>query len=172
MHTGTLHVISTDFQKNLSKFGTSSRVPPRALVFCGNDVTLLYWDKILLMVGPNGSFIKYSYDTALHLVTECDGVRIISDDKCEFLSKVAPSTEAIFKVGAITPAALLYDAAEAFEHKSVKADENIREIKKQKALSQAINQCVNSIQLLTVNHACVTDTDGIFPLSLFVCFWY
>jgi hypothetical protein len=40
------------------------------------------------MVGPFGDWIKYSYDDAIYLVPEIDGVRVISCDKCEFLQKV------------------------------------------------------------------------------------
>jgi hypothetical protein len=40
------------------------------------------------MVGPFGDYIKYSYDDAIYLIPEIDGVRVISSDKCEFLQKV------------------------------------------------------------------------------------
>jgi hypothetical protein len=76
---GTLYIVSTDFQKNLSKFSTASKVPPRAIVWCGEDAVVLYWDKILLMVNTFGDFVKYTYDGNLLLVTECDGVRIITE---------------------------------------------------------------------------------------------
>src|SRR3954451_21195770 len=66
---------------NLSKF-------IKFLFRCGTDSVVLYWDKLVLMVGPFGDWIKYSYDDAIYLVPEIDGVRIISSDKCEFLQKV------------------------------------------------------------------------------------
>ena len=40
---------------------------------------ILYWDKMLLLVGHFGDFVKYSYDCPLILVTECDGVRVVSE---------------------------------------------------------------------------------------------
>jgi hypothetical protein len=48
------------------------------------------------MVGPFGDWIKYSYDDAIYLVPEIDGVRVISSDKCEFLQKVPSMLIIIF----------------------------------------------------------------------------
>ncbi|KAG9321964.1 hypothetical protein KVV02_002847 [Mortierella alpina] len=139
---GKLWVVSTDFQKNLSEFATRSQVPPRQLVWCGTDSVVLYWDKIVLMVGPYGDWIKYTYDDAIFLIPEIDGVRVISSEKCEFLQKVPDVTENIFKIGSTAPAAMLYDALDHFEKKSPKADENIRSIRLE--LSEAVEACIEA----------------------------
>jgi len=62
--------------------------PNKYYARCGTDSAVLYWDNIVLMIGPFGDFIKYSYDETIYLIPEVDGVRIISSDKCEFLQKV------------------------------------------------------------------------------------
>lgn len=142
--SGTLHVLSTDFTKNLSEFGTGSRKAPTDLVWCGEDSVVLYWDNLLLMVGPYGDFVKYTYESALALVPECDGVRIVSNELCEFLSRVPSSTEDIFRIGSFSPPALLFDALEAFEAEDAKADENIRSIREKDALVSAIDACIDS----------------------------
>lgn len=49
---------------------------------------MLYWDKIVLMVGPFGDWIKFSYEGPIFLISEVDGVRIMSADKCEMLQRV------------------------------------------------------------------------------------
>lgn len=85
---GKLWVVSTDFQKNMSEYSTKSRIPPQQLVWCGTDAVVLYWDHIVLIVGPYGDWIKYSYEDSIYLVSEIDGVRIMSNDKCELLQKV------------------------------------------------------------------------------------
>eukprot|EP00823_Brevimastigomonas_motovehiculus_P004940 TRINITY_DN3388_c0_g1_i1.p1 TRINITY_DN3388_c0_g1~~TRINITY_DN3388_c0_g1_i1.p1 ORF type:complete len:857 (+),score=223.08 TRINITY_DN3388_c0_g1_i1:107-2677(+) len=141
---GVLLVISSDFSKNLSKFGTSSKVPPKNMVWCGDDAVVLYWDKIILLVGAMNDFVKYSYPGAVHLVSECDGVRILTGEKCQFLQRVPDSTESIMKVRQTTPSAMLFDAADAFEKKQPKADENIRVIKERKELPNAIDECLNA----------------------------
>ncbi|KAF9114225.1 hypothetical protein BGX27_011427 [Mortierella sp. AM989] len=139
---GKLLVVSTDFRKNLSEFATRSLVPPQQLVWCGTDSVVLYWDKIVLMVGPFGDWIKYSYDDAIFLIPEIDGIRVISSEKCEFLQKVPDVTENIFKIGSTAPAAMLYDALDHFEKKSPKADENIRSIRPE--LSDAVEACIEA----------------------------
>ena len=59
---GILQVISTDFQKNFSVFATKTRAALNQLVWCGVDSVVLHWDKLLLMVGPNGDYIEYAQD--------------------------------------------------------------------------------------------------------------
>eukprot|EP01102_Stenamoeba_stenopodia_P011451 TRINITY_DN351_c0_g1_i4.p1 TRINITY_DN351_c0_g1~~TRINITY_DN351_c0_g1_i4.p1 ORF type:complete len:422 (+),score=90.51 TRINITY_DN351_c0_g1_i4:115-1380(+) len=140
--TGSLLVVSTDFTKNLSDFSVKSKIPPQQLVWCGTDSVVLYWEKIVLMVGPYGGWIKYSYEEPLFLVPESDGVRVITNSKCEFISRVPDVTESIFKIGSTSPAATLYDAYDNFEKKSPKADENIRSIKNE--LAEAVDECITA----------------------------
>ena len=167
--SGLLRVLSTDFTKNLSEFDSGSRKAPLDLVWCGEDSVVLYWDNLLLMVGPYGDFVKYSYDSAVALVRkhsvlfsclwcfvarkiharlaqipECDGVRVVSNELCEFLSRVPSSTEDIFRIGSFSPPALLFDALEAFEAEDAKADENIRSIREKDSLQMAIESCVDA----------------------------
>lgn len=129
---GTLSIMAADFSKIFSKFDTKSKVPPREMAWCGEDSVVLYWDKpvdLLLMVGPAGSFTRYIYQSPLLLVSEIDGLRVLSRDKCEFLQRVPDSTDAIFAAdNKDTSPALLFDAALAFEQKSVRADENMQKI--------------------------------------------
>jgi hypothetical protein len=95
----------------------------------------MYWDKIVLMIGPFGDWIKFSYDDPIFLSSEIDGVRITSNDKCELLQKVPgkakivwgkrkstqrscfiiAATEDIFKIGSTSPAAMLFDALDHYE---------------------------------------------------------
>ncbi|KAG0225975.1 hypothetical protein BGW42_003963 [Actinomortierella wolfii] len=146
---GKLWVVATDFSKSLSEFSTKSKLPPQQLVWCGTDSVILYWDQIVLMVGPHGDWIKYTYDDAIYLIPEIDGVRIISSEKCEFLQKVPSVTEDIFKIGSTAPAAMLYDALDHFEKKSPKADENIRSIRPE--LGAAVEACIEAAGL-ELNH--------------------
>lgn len=144
---GTLYVMSTNLKDTLSKFSTNSRVPPRDLAWCGEESVLLYWNKILLMVNPaHGDFVKYSYDGPLVLVTEADGVRVVTSKKCEILQPVPDAIDEIFGEDKDTPGALLLAASTAFENKCVKADENMRAIKEagDEELEAAIDQCLEA----------------------------
>lgn len=84
------------------------------------DSVLLYWDDMLLMVGPYGDPVRYLYDEPIFLIPECDGVRILSNTSMEFLQRVPDSTVSIFQIGSTSPAALLYDALDHFDRRSAK----------------------------------------------------
>lgn len=99
---------------------SQSALPPEQLAWCGMDTVLLYWDDILLMMGPRGDPVRYFYDEPIILLPECDGVRILSNSSMEFLQRVPDSTESIFKIGSTSPAALLYDALDHFDRQSAK----------------------------------------------------
>jgi vacuolar protein sorting-associated protein 16 len=93
-------------------------------LFCWRGAAWNAW----CATGPYGDWLQYNYEagTSLVLVTEIDGIRIISNKTHEFLQRVPAKTEAIFKTGSMHPAAMLYDATVAFHEKSPKADEHIR----------------------------------------------
>lgn len=97
-----------------------SLLPPDQLAWCGSDSLLLYWDDMLMMVGPFGEPVKYIYDEPIILIPECDGTRILSNTTMEFLHRVPDSTVSIFQIGSTSPPALLYDALENFDKRSSK----------------------------------------------------
>eukprot|EP00268_Persea_americana_P035161 TRINITY_DN3472_c0_g1_i2.p1 TRINITY_DN3472_c0_g1~~TRINITY_DN3472_c0_g1_i2.p1 ORF type:complete len:842 (+),score=156.20 TRINITY_DN3472_c0_g1_i2:162-2687(+) len=141
-HDGRLLVISTDFSKIIFEYNCESALPPEQLAWCGLDSVLLYWDEMLLMVGPYGDPVRYLYDEPLILIPECDGVRILSNTSMEFLHRVPDSTVSIFKIGSTLPAALLYDALDHFDKRSAKADENLRLIRS--SLPEAVEACIDA----------------------------
>ncbi|KAG5556453.1 hypothetical protein RHGRI_006901 [Rhododendron griersonianum] len=117
-------------------------LPPEQLAWCGMDSVLLYWDDMLLMVGPYGDPVCNLYDEPIILIPECDGVRILSNTSMEFLQRVPDSTVSIFKIGSTLPAALLYDALDHFDRRSAKADENLRLIRS--SLPEAVEACIDA----------------------------
>ncbi|KAI9106064.1 Vps16, N-terminal region-domain-containing protein [Phlyctochytrium arcticum] len=139
---GRLWVVSTDFQKNLAEFATNSSTPPLQMTWCGTDSVVLHWPDSVLMVGPFGDWIKYTYEGIVRLVPEIDGLRIISNEKCEFLQRVPTSMEEVFKIGSTAPGAILFDAFDHFEKKSPRADENIRSIRSE--LTEAVDSCLDA----------------------------
>lgn len=60
---------------------------------------------ILLMVGPYGDWIKHDLEGKTVLVSECDGVRLVSAEKHELLSRVPDSLVDVFKIGSTAPGA-------------------------------------------------------------------
>eukprot|EP00727_Mastigamoeba_balamuthi_P008613 m51a1_g4374 hypothetical protein (835) ;mRNA; r:320047-323273 len=140
--TGKLTVSSADFGATLVEFDTGSQVPPEQMAWCGGASVVLYWDKIMLVVGPGGDFIKYAYDVPPYMFSEVDGLRIVTNETSEFLECVPGPTEQIFNIGSIAPGAMLFSALEDFESKSPKADEKIRELRDQ--LPAAVDTCVEA----------------------------
>lgn len=54
--SGTLWVVSTDFQRSMAEFETNNVVgsegPIKQVEWCGNDAILLVWDGLAVLVGP------------------------------------------------------------------------------------------------------------------------
>ncbi|ORY47768.1 hypothetical protein BCR33DRAFT_677973 [Rhizoclosmatium globosum] len=139
---GKVSVISSDFSKQLAEFNTGTSQPPLQMTWCGSDAVTLHWEDSVVVVGPFGDCIRYAFEGVVHLVSEVDGVRIITNDKCLFLQKVPNSTDEVFKIGSTHPGAILYDAHEHFVRKSPRADENIRSIKAD--LTLAVDTCLEA----------------------------
>lgn len=97
----------------------------------------------IVMIGPYGDVLRYSYPVETPLVvTEVDGARIVTNSTCDFVQRVAESTSAIFRPGSASPAAILFEAAEQYEQKSPKADEHLRSIRTE--LAGAVDVCIDA----------------------------
>ena len=61
-YSGSLWVVSTDFQRSLADFDTSSFVTSsgevRQVVWCGNDAVLVTFEHMALLVGPFGDTLQ------------------------------------------------------------------------------------------------------------------
>ena len=98
----------------------------------------------IVMVGPYGDWLNFPYETSVHLVAENDCCRIITTEKCEILQRILSSTISIRSVGSTDPAALMFDAMEAFEEGDPKSDENIRSIAASNQLNDAVQACIHA----------------------------
>lgn len=145
---GKVWVVSADLQNNLSEFTTDRGEEPSQVVWCGNNSVVLSWSDEVVMVGPFGETLNYSFDDAVHLVTSMDGLLIVGSETCDFLEKVSDATEAAFRIGSTAPPAMLLDASEHYENKSPKADEHIRALRKGEhgdaLLVEAVEACIEA----------------------------
>jgi vacuolar protein sorting-associated protein 16 len=139
---GKVWVVGSDFQNKYSEYDSKAKTTPAHVYWCGNDSVILAWEDEVHMVGPNGVAAKYFYDGHVHVIPDVDGVRLLTNDVCEFLHKVPDATEEVFKLGSTSPASILLDSIELLEKKSPKADENIQRIKAN--LSEAVETCVRA----------------------------
>jgi hypothetical protein len=66
--TGTVHVITSDFQTRLSEHDSKSKIPPKYLAWCGNDAVVIAWEDEVHIVGPGGAVAEFFYDDRIHLL--------------------------------------------------------------------------------------------------------
>jgi vacuolar protein sorting-associated protein 16 len=63
--SGTLLVVSTDFQRSLADFDTSSAAGAsgdvRQVEWCGNDAVLVTWETMAILVGPFGDTLQWVF---------------------------------------------------------------------------------------------------------------
>lgn len=159
MATGALWVVSSDFSRNLSEVDVTGYAPEGATLpdraeWCGDNAVVLNWGPKVVMVGPGGDALEYTYPPSAVIVGEVDALRIISSSTCEILQKVpgklggvwfqltSDASLAVFQPGSDHPAAVLYDALDYFERKSPKADEAIRSIRPD--LARAVDVCTDA----------------------------
>lgn len=60
--SGTLWVVSTDFQRSLAEVETTTVAgaegPIRQVEWCGNDAILVTWETVVVLVGPFGDTLQ------------------------------------------------------------------------------------------------------------------
>ncbi|KAK9446766.1 Vps16, N-terminal region-domain-containing protein [Limtongia smithiae] len=139
---GKLYVVSSDFQKKYTDYDTGSLESPLQVMWCANDCVAIAWETEIRLVGPGGGALSFYYESRIALVPEADGIRIISNDRCEFLTKVPDVVVDLFRIGSTAPSAILLDAVEQLEIKSPKADDNIQLIRPN--LNDAVDACVRA----------------------------
>ncbi|MCJ1231984.1 hypothetical protein MMC12_008665, partial [Toensbergia leucococca] len=139
---GKVWVITSDFQSKRGEYESKAKTIPKDVQWCGNDSVVLAWEDEVHLFGPNGAVLKYYYDGWVHLLADFDGVRLITNDVCEFLQKVPEATEEVFRLGSTSPASVLLDAVDQLEKKSPKADDNIKLIRTN--LPEAVDTCVQA----------------------------
>ncbi|KAM5467397.1 Vacuolar protein sorting-associated protein 16 [Microsporum audouinii] len=139
---GKLWVVSSDFQNKFGEYDSQAKTPPGSVTWCGNGAVVLAWEDEVHVVGPNGAAARYFYEGQVHIIPDIDGIRILTNDVCEFLHKVPDATEEVFRLGSSAPASVLLDSVEQLEKKSSAADENIQRIRTN--LVEAVDTCVRA----------------------------
>lgn len=140
--TGKADVITSDFQTRMLEYDSRSRIPPKYLQWCGNDAVVIAWEDEVTIVGPGGAVAKFFYEGRVHMIQDSDGVRVLTNDVCDFLQKVPEVTDKVFRFGTESAASILVDAVAQLEMQSPKADDNIQLIRPN--LVEAVDTCVNA----------------------------
>ncbi|XP_015764646.1 PREDICTED: vacuolar protein sorting-associated protein 16 homolog [Acropora digitifera] len=150
--TGLLWIGSADLQKVYCEFNTACPSRPKQLVWCAMGAVICYWDDYIDVVGPTKDTVRYPMDTAVYLVQEIDGVRIIGNDTHELLQRVPGEfimhlCTLICIFGDRQLVGLVMVCLHVVFHlvtqkKSARAEEYIRMIKER--LPEAVQQCIHA----------------------------
>ncbi|PHH87147.1 hypothetical protein CDD83_9262 [Cordyceps sp. RAO-2017] len=140
---GKAHIVSSDFQDKLFEHNSDSQTPPKYVEWCGSDA-LIAWEDEVHIIGPGDQSSTFIYEsTRVHVVSEYDGARLITNDFCEFLERVPNDTmEVLGHASESSPASILLDAVGQLERESPKADDYIQLIRPN--LTEAVDTCVNA----------------------------
>ncbi|XP_076673507.1 vacuolar protein sorting 16 [Andrena cerasifolii] len=140
--TGHLYLGSIDFKDKYCEHYANTKEPLTDITWCGTEAVVCSWSSTVMVIGRTAETIIYTYDGPVHLVTEIDGVRVISSSSHEMIQKVPSVVQKIFRINSIDPASYLLEASKQFQRKSHKADSYIDLVKHK--LDAAIKACIDA----------------------------
>eukprot|EP00887_Chlorella_sp_A99_P002232 scaffold10.g2232.t1 len=123
--TGKKHVVTrvglaeteADLVDNLGAEAAPDTLPDR-LLWCGSDGVVAYWEGSgALLVTLDGCWRWWDLGAggAAALVTEVDGLRVLTNTASHLLRKVPPPLASALEIGSTSPGALLYDARRLYD---------------------------------------------------------
>lgn len=147
-NTGHLWMGSSDLKTKYCEFDTVRTEMPKQIEWCIDaddplkaDALVVVYPMILLIVDINGESNVYTYDPAIFLIPEMDGVRILSNGLHELIQKVPKSITNIFGI-AEQPSSLLFESHRRFLERSHKSDEYLCLILDK--IDIAVNECIEA----------------------------
>ncbi|CRH02826.1 vacuolar protein sorting-associated protein 16, putative [Plasmodium relictum] len=123
----------------------------KQIVWCGDDCLAVYTPMItpsndiqhmLFVGGPKNQWIPYQYRHNLYLIGDIYGVKIISKESFEYVSRIRKSIFNIFSIGSCTPSAMLFYSYEKYKNGNICLDDEIRAFNNN--LDIAIEECLDA----------------------------
>lgn len=139
---GKVWVVSGDWSDKLSEYDSKVKTVPKDMQWCGSNAVALAWEDEVHLIGPNAAVAKFFYDAWIHLLPDVDGLRLLTNDVCEYLQKVPDASVDVFRIGSDSPAANLLEASSLLDQKSPKADDLIQLIRP--SLAEAVDTCIKA----------------------------
>lgn len=162
--SGIVWMGSSDFHSKYCEFNTANGSRPRQLLWCCDHVAdkspaslknerlssavIIYWPKTILLVDLGKNWVIFPVEEptdgmpSSHLKLDIGGVHLVSSERHEFIQRVPPETEAIFKIGSMEAGSLLLAARKEFKKGSQKSDEYVRLLIEKDELELGIEQCL------------------------------
>lgn len=163
-----IFVITKSFDRILLEYDTSNESSlPYMIEWAGNDAIVLSLRDEIKLIGPGQKSVSFFYDIIEHeefsldsiltdtsendlsfviplIKSEKDGLKIISKNKVEFLTRVPDCSVKLHLMGSSHPSLILLDCVEKLALQASKADSNISLLKSEKLLGTAINSCLEA----------------------------
>lgn len=138
-----VHVVSADFSPNTHvKTEVKDEKKIKNMVWCSEDCVALISTRSIELVGPDVTEKINMNTKGIFAFAEVDGIKVISNTKCEILRRLSDSYVNIFKLLSFEPGALLYEAYNSFENRNPLPDEDIRN--KKNELANGVLDCINA----------------------------
>lgn len=163
-----IFVITETFDRILLEYDTSNESSlPYMIEWAGNDAIVLSLRDEIKLVGPSQKSISFFYDiieneefnfdsSLVHddendlsfviplIKSEKDGLKILSKNKVEFLSRVPNCSVNLHLMGSSHPSLILLDCVDKLLTQASKADSNISLLKSEGLLRVAIEACLEA----------------------------
>ena len=148
-NTGVLWMGSSDLRTKYCEFNTGRTEMPKQMEWCADvddplkaEALVLTYPSILLIVGINGDSNIYTYDPAIYLIPEMDGVRVLTNSYHEFIQKVPKCVSNIFGISISEPSSFLFESHRKFLERSHQSDEYLCLILDK--IDVAVNECIEA----------------------------
>lgn len=171
LHNGPkskIFVITKNFDRILLEYDTSNESSaPYMMEWAGNDAIILSLRDEIKLIGPGQKSISFFYDIIEHddfdigailnenadndlmftiplIKSERDGLKIITGNKVEFLSRVPECCIKLHLVGSSHPSLILLDCVDKLSLQPSKAYTNISFLNAEDSLTAAMNGCLEA----------------------------
>lgn len=148
-NTGIIWMGSSDLRTKYCEFKTGRTELPKQIEWCSDadnplkaEAIVVTYPSILLMVGINGDSNIYTYDSAIFLVPEIDGVRVLTDGFHELVQRVPKCVSNIFGISISEPSSFLFESHRKFCERSHQSDEYLCLILDK--IDIAVNECIEA----------------------------
>lgn len=147
---GIVWLGTTDMRTKFCEFDTGrSKERPKQIEWCldpencmQSDAVIITYPSLLLIINTSGDINMYTYDPALFLIPEMDGVRILTNTSHEMIQKVPRCVQNIFAINSQEPSSFLFEAHKKFQEKSHQSDEYLGLFKDK--LDIAVSECLEA----------------------------
>lgn len=148
-NNGLLWLGSVDMKKKFCEFDTGRLDQPKQIEWIMDsdnnhqaDAVTIAYPSLLLVVNKNGDQNIFTYDPAIFLVPEQDGLRIITNSTHEMIQKVPKCVQNIFAINSQEPSSFLFEAQKKFQERCHQSDEYLSLFRGK--MDIAVDECIEA----------------------------